>query len=90
MQVQLVDDALGEQVAEQVRPALAEQAREAALDQGALELGEVDAVLAEHQHLVVAQQRAGLVEVLGRRAGRHQHRAGRGVAQPCRGPRRGG
>ena len=41
-------------------------------------------MLAEDQHLVVAQELPGLVEMLGRGAGRHQHRAGRGVAQPGR------
>ena len=45
--------------------ALAEQVAAAAVGQGGAQLGEVDAVLAEHQHVVVAEERAGLVEVLG-------------------------
>ena len=73
--VQLVGDALVEQVAQQVRAALAEDVAEPAVDERLLERSQVDAVRAQHQHVVRAEQLAGLLEA-GRHAdGREQHAA---------------
>ena len=79
--VELVDHARVEQVAEQVRTALGEQVREAEAGQGALELDQVDPVLAEHVDVVVAEERPRLGEVLRAGTGRHPDRTGRRAAQ---------
>src|SRR6476659_6139027 len=68
---QLVGDPLGEQVAQQVRPALGQDAGPAARHEGGAQRGQVDPVATEDQHVLVPEQRARLVAVLGVLAGRH-------------------
>ena len=53
-------------------------------DQHLLQLDEVDAVGAQDQDVLGAQELTRLVEVLGGRHGRHQHRTGFGATQLVR------
>ena len=65
-----------------LRAALAEDLRQAAIGQRALQPGEVDGVVAEDEHVVRAQHVARLVEVLGAR-GRRRPARPRRAAPPA-------
>ena len=73
---QLVDLTRGEEISEKMRAALAEQLPESALGQGRTQRRQIDGLRAQHQHLVVTEQSAGLGQSVGSPRRDHQHVAG--------------